>query len=139
MITNKTEETKNLAIAYTRSGVLPPELSEETDVWVYAIVRVLKANTKEEYVVARHEFRNGEDTFDVIKDFGECFKIVKAISIHPYEVVEYVPEFKDSEERIKYLCKVYKCKKEEFKDFTEDRLCAAVKKYLIFKHINKDI
>lgn len=134
MKTKKTEESLFAALNASGCHNLPEEL-KEGELWVYSIMKVIKINDNDEYVIARHEYRNGKDTYDVIKDCGSVNKIAKVIAIYPYEWVKVIPEFKLKKDIITYLCQSYNTEESNFAGFTKERLMAAVYKHLIYIYI----
>ena len=132
------EQSLFYAIQYTGAGLLP-EIADETKIWVRAIARVRKVTTNYEYVVVKHTFENGKDTYSVVKDCGNSSRIYELVSLHPCEYVnsENVPELKTNKDIIAYLCKEYKTDESDFDNLNREKLTMLLHSALVNKQLNK--
>lgn len=89
------------ALDDNRCAELPPEL-KDGDIFVRAIVRVLKANNKESMCLAVND---GSGNPLIKKTYGSVASIVKVLDIYPLSILDknYIPVFRTKEEIIKFL------------------------------------
>lgn len=82
---------------------LPPEL-KDGEIFVRALVRVLKSNNREAYCYA---INDGTNNPVIKKSFGSVAQIVRIISIHPLSVLNrnYIPKFNEKNEVRMHLCR----------------------------------
>lgn len=102
------EQNKALFDALQFAGLteLPEEWNGE-DIWVKAVVEILRGNAKTEYAVATNE--NGKGKPNYIKTFGSTSIIKKPLRFFPYKLLQdkYKPSFKTKKEMQDYLLRTY--------------------------------
>lgn len=133
METEKTKSSLIEALRFTSFPHLPEEL-KENELWAVAIVKVLKRNMSDEYIVAKHTFNEGKEGISILKDCGTLIPYLKVLSIHPTQIVENVPEFKTNKAIIEFLCKSLGAEEKDFQGFTKERLMNGVYKVLLNHH-----
>lgn len=81
---------------------IPAELKDNKKIWVKAIVKVIKCNSKKNYALA---INKGDGTPEIVKDYGDAARIVKVESIYPYYYLEdrYIPDLRNKQDIIAYL------------------------------------
>jgi len=95
------KESLLAALEAVKCKDLPPEL-KDGEIFVRALVRVLKTNNQESYCYA---INDGTNTPQIKKSFGTVAQIVRVLSIHPLSVLDknYIPSFNVRDEVKAYL------------------------------------
>lgn len=89
------------ALEYCKCHELPDEL-KDGEIFVKAIVKVLKSNSMEGFCIAVND---GTGKPDIKKSFGSVAQIVQVLSIHPLSVLDrnYVPSFGNIDDVTNFL------------------------------------
>lgn len=100
----RTTEQSSLTDALNECQVteLPSELSEDSDIWLVAIVKVRKCNGKANYAKAVND---GYGNPKIVKDFGTMAAIVRIDKIYPVEYLRKsaIPKIRDAKQFVTYL------------------------------------
>jgi len=80
----------------------PPDLNDESRIWIKAIVLIKKINNISNYGIAK---RDEYGKIRIIKDFGPSVKIIGIEDLRPYCYLKpkYIGEFKNKTDIINYL------------------------------------
>lgn len=102
MVENKLEKSLLLALNDSHLSELPDSLKPTTRLWMRAIVLVEKRDGSKSYVLAEN---NGDNTPNVVKDFGSISQIVKYKGIYPFYEVENarIPDMRNKTEIMELL------------------------------------
>lgn len=90
------------AMSEARVPELPKEWTEKERIWVQALVRVQKVNTKINWALA---YNDGSGNPCVYKDYGSTAKIAKILSINPFSYLQekYQPDLRNKNDITTYL------------------------------------
>lgn len=102
MVENKLEKTLLLALNHSHLSELPDSLKPTTRLWLKAIVLVAKRDGSRNYAIAEN---NGDDTPNIVKDFGNVSQIAKVEGIYPFLEVENarIPDMRNKSEIVDLL------------------------------------
>lgn len=102
-MTREEKQTLDEALSYAHIGTLPDVYDDKSgDVWIKAIVKVVKLNGHANYAVAKVD-KSGKPV--IIKDFGVVARIIRIDELRPYYYLKkkYTVQFKNKDEVLDYV------------------------------------
>lgn len=133
-----TKQEKDLISALEYAGIaeLPKEWQQGKSkrIWVAAILKIRKSDMSTSYAFA---YNNYNSTPQYVKVWGASAAIAEILGIYPTAYLEkdYLPTFKDNEDKNAKLAIIYDVPKEQFANLTDDEARELTIKYAIGRQI----
>lgn len=135
---DKEKQSLMECLAWCSLKELPNE-DEGKEVYIAAVIKVLKADATVSYAVVKRDI---DGTDKIIKDFGSCAVIREVLGKYPYKYLnaEYMPKLKDFTRKsmVNYLARTMQKTADEFDGNTDKELFNILVARAMEKQLKKD-
>lgn len=135
---DKEKQSLMECLAWCSLKELPNE-DEGKEVYIAAVIKVLKADATVSYAVVKRDI---DGTDKIIKDFGSCAVIREVLGKYPYKYLnaEYMPKLKDFTRKsmVNYLARSMQKTADEFDGNTDKELFNILVARAMEKQLKKD-